>query len=89
MHSRNYNKIANKIGVEEDNEVLNMVQETFTPPTDSDNMFFNKNYYKAKKETEIVKDMQLALTLPPEARSQEQINQVTLTDIIQIQTVFF
>lgn len=64
------------MGVEEENDLLNIMQETFSPPTDSDNMVFNKNYYKAKKETEIVKDMQFALTIPPESRSQDQINQV-------------
>jgi hypothetical protein len=50
MEKRNYGKIANKTGIEETNEVLEMVQDTFSPPTDSDNMIFNKNYYKAKKE---------------------------------------
>jgi hypothetical protein len=47
---RNYDKVVNKMGVMDDNEVLQMVQDTFSPPTDSDNMIFNKNYYKAKKE---------------------------------------
>jgi hypothetical protein len=40
----------NRGGIENTNDVLDMVQETFSPPTDSDNTVFNKNYYKAKKE---------------------------------------
>ena len=30
------------------NEVLEMMQSTFNTPTDSENMIFNKDYYKPK-----------------------------------------
>lgn len=30
--------------------ITELVQETFSAPTDSDKVVFNKDYYKAKKE---------------------------------------
>ncbi len=65
MEKRNYSKIANRVGVEETNEVLDMVQDTFSPPTDSDNMIFNKNYYKAKKEVSSLKKFFVVCPLWP------------------------
>lgn len=58
--------------------ITEIVQNTFTAPNDSDQIVFNKDFYKSKKETDVGKEMQFALTIPPESRTSEQIKMVYL-----------
>ncbi|CAF0766549.1 unnamed protein product [Brachionus calyciflorus] len=53
--------------------ITELVTDTFSAPTDTDKTVFNKDYYKAKKETDLGKEIRLALTIPPDSRTHDQI----------------